>query len=505
MKFLAGSYNLIENRFTNYGNVAPSTKTDSLIEITCGHDDAQYIKLRFDISAGEIEVTQDRSTSPLIFYYCKKDNEVFFSTSLKKLIVISNTTRTLNEEVVEEFILNGFIYGEDTLIEEVKKLAPLHKLVISKEGVHQIEAEYPIQEMSEDEAKKKFKDTLDKAVENCIADLDEINVPLSSGYDSNYINYIANQKEGARMNAFSIGGKFGKNELPIVEENVKHYPKENLFGALTDSNTLQYFPDIVWRLEGAVYENGLFLQYELNKLVNEKGKKTLVCGECADQVLNKYYFDSSRLKPQREEDGSPKYYEFSEYPYVFGTQLILKKNGILANSFDIETRYPFLDEELSVVAKPLGVYNQKNKRIHVENCNAHLPKEIIENISKIGGATECISLFENEEEIKRFFKSVEKSSFYKKHKVIIRKHTLEEKERQKGIDLLKTKALNAKSRLAKKKDADKEANARFHTEIKLREYLCVAYLVIFNKQFIEESDIEQFKNNETKVTFDKIF
>ena len=65
--------------------------------------------------------------------------------------------------------------------------------------------------------------------------------------------------------------------------------------ALTDKDTLSTLPDLVWRLEGAVYEVGNFLQYELNRTLAENGVKRIFCGECADQVLHEDYLQKDRI------------------------------------------------------------------------------------------------------------------------------------------------------------------------------------------------------------------
>ncbi len=455
------------------------------------HLSGLYIVVIYDKSNCSLAIYHDRTTSPITLYYTVKDSILYYSTSLKWLLLKSKIKRTLNENVVEEFILNGFIYSEQTLLKNIFKIKSFHCLNVDESGAAQSPVGYYYKNYNESEAHSSFKEVLDQAILNQSKGMKEINAPLSSGYDSSYIVDILSKKTDLPINAFSIGGKFGKNELPIVEKNVKEFPRTTLFSKLTDSATLQNYPDIVWRLEGNVYENGLFLQYELNKLVHENGKKDLICGECADQVMNLYYFNDERNKVPTK--GEPaKYYEFSEYPYVFGSYLILKKNGILANSFDITTKYPYLDDEFVALNKPLAERNGKKKVVHVENCNACLPKEIIDNISKIGGATECHSLFNGEEEIKSFLQFVEKSKFYKSHKDLIKKHSYAEKIKPGMYVRMKTKVRNfAYDVLGKNRD---KSGDYFNEEIKLREYLNYTYLILFDELFVSEKYDKDFSN-----------
>lgn len=443
------------------------------------HVTGVYIAVFYDAEQKTLMAFHDRSTSPAVLYYTQNGNSVYVGTSLKRLFAESGINRTLNENAVEDFVTNGYIYGDETLIGGVYKLKAFHCLSVSANGAKQLPVKYPVEEMSKGQALDDFAPALERAIEDCFEGEEEINMPLSSGFDSNYIAFTAGKKGAAPINAFSVGGKFGKNELPAVTENAKHYDRLTLSSALTDENTLQNLPDIVWRLEGSVYEVGLFLQYELAKLVSDSGKKYLICGECADQVMNVHYLQNDRIFSQKK-DGKPLYYEFSEYPFIFGNYLILKKNGILANSFGIETRYPYLDEKIVAISHALREINGKDKRVHTANCREKLPPEIIANMAKIGGATECHSLFGSKVEIKEFFAKIESSDFYRAHEAVIKRHSFAEKQKQTGVAKFKTRVRDILMKLLRVKKNDDY----FNEEMKLREYMCIAYLLIFEKLFI---------------------
>ena len=443
------------------------------------HLNGAYIVVFFRKNDRSLHVFHDRATSPVALYYTEKDGAVYLSTSLKTLLAESKIDRKLNESVIEDFLVNGYLYGGDTLVENVHKVKAYHCLVIDGDGVKQAPVKYPFAAIPKGEALEQFKPVLDRSIERNLEDQENVSFPLSSGYDSNYIAYVTTALAKKPATAFSIGGKSGKNELPIVEKNVPHYSNLTLRSALTDDDSLRHFPDIVWRLEGNVYESGLFLQYELMKLVAGSGKKTLLCGEVADQVMNLNYLREDRIDPPQRKNG-PFYYEFSEYPYIFSSYLILKKSGILANSFDIEARYPYLDEPLISVCAALKEISRKDKRVHVANCHECLPPEVTANMSKIGGSTEFHSLFNSEQEIKAFFAAVEQTDFFKKHLPLIKKYSYEEAQKQTGLAMVKTKVRNAAfSLLHVKRDT------YFNEEMKLREYLSVAYLILFEKLFVK--------------------
>ncbi len=484
-----------ENEINNLEKIAQIYEADgvNLTEKVFG----VFVIIAFDKTAKKLNVFHDRSTSCLATYYVVKDDKIYVGTSLKKILAESKITRKMNEKSVEDFYVNGFIYGEDTLLENVKKIKAFHCLSVENGHALQLKVNYPVKKMTKGEALDNFKPTVDRAIEKCFEGEDEINLPLSSGYDSNYNAYIASEKTDLPINAFSIGGKRGKNELPVVESNIKYYKRMQLKSALTDENTLKNFPDIVWRLEGAVYEVGLPLQYELAQLVSKNGKKTLVCGEVADQVMNLYYLQGDRLEPDKK-DGETIHYEFSEYPFIFGNFLILKKNGILANSFGIETRYPYLDNDLVSVCNALKSENQKDKRIHVANCNECLPQGVLDNMKKIGGSTDCHSLFENENEIRKLINLIKECNFYKSHLEMIEKFSYTEKNELVGFNKIKNNIRTFIFDLFNINKTSRDNSKYFNEEMELRECLSIAYLAIFEKLFVEKDvDFNKTEINES--------
>ncbi len=462
------------------------------------HISGVYIAVIVDNSDKKLFVFHDRTTSSLTLYYTEIEGELYLSTSLKKLIVNSKLKAEFDDSHIGEFLTNGFIYGENTLVKDVFKLKAFHCLGVTDSKVKQHPVKYALAEMPENEALKNFKPVLDEAIKKSLDGVNDISMPLSSGYDSNYICHILTEKTDKKITAFSIGGKHGKNEVPVIVKNAEYYRNLSLETALTDSSTLKNLPDIVWRLEGSVYECGVFLQYELARLVNSMGKHILICGECADQVMNITYYSDERINVNTDgASDKPVYYDFSEYAYIFGSFLILKKNGILSNSFDVETRYPYLDGEFVAVCEALKEVNGKGKPVHAENCNRCLPREVVDNMAKIGGSTDCRSMFDSEAQIKRFISDVKKTSFYREYKDVIRACSVTEKEKQTGITALKTGVRNAVLTVSGKRN-----NGGYFEEMLLREYLCVAYLSLFRELMTSgKYDLSQSK---CPVTFDDI-
>jgi hypothetical protein len=189
--------------------------------------------------------------------------------------------------------------------------------------------------------------------------------------------------------------------------------------SVVEENKLAYFPDIVWRTEGYVCESGLFLQYELAGLLYRRGLTNIVCGECADQVLDQYrkkfslgcfiqdfrfycrYIIMQKVWPETFRDSN--FFKYLRKPtlkinYDIELDYILKKNGIILNSYGVQGVYPFLNREIAEISNVLGRLNSDKLFFELE-LNKIIDKNKMKLISKAGGSTDIEYLFKGYETI----------------------------------------------------------------------------------------------------------
>ncbi|MBQ4429001.1 MAG: hypothetical protein II871_04440 [Clostridia bacterium] len=215
---------------------------------------------------------------------------------------------------------------------------------------------------------------------------------LSSGYDSNCMLFMLDKLwPERRKETYSIGGVRGVDETKVAEEIAKTYPNTEFASAYVSQSTHDAFDEIVFRLEGSVAQIGIFLQYELARLLDSHSVKTVLVGECADQVFN-----IRTYKPIKSED---MFLYIRRNPRECAAYFILKKNRLMLSSFGIEARYPFLSQSMLELGAKTCELNKHKKRYHIEQCMRMLPSEISERIGKQGGATDPSTLFANDERI----------------------------------------------------------------------------------------------------------
>ena len=159
----------------------------------------------------------------------------------------------------------GFIPNEKTLIEKIYKVVPGCKNICRIDYDEIIlKVSNTIYTKESNFCEKKYKDMLLVNIEKKICN-NKIGFAISSGFDSNLLISLYNNKYKKINNFFIIGGAKGINEIPTVKEIISIYKYDKFYSSFVDKNTFKEYSKIVYMYEGLFYERGIFLQYELYK------------------------------------------------------------------------------------------------------------------------------------------------------------------------------------------------------------------------------------------------
>jgi asparagine synthetase B (glutamine-hydrolysing) len=386
----------------------------------------------------KIYVFQDVYGSNLPLYYSHTSKAFTFGTSLKSLLPELGFKREFNSEIIYDFLFQAnIIPSKSTLIKNVLKLTPGNYICINLSGfTYEIKPMVKIEKQTDLHTAKR--DILTTVEENFLGLLRHLtykdtSLTLSSGYDTNLLLCLLSNSTTNNINAFTISGKL-IDEAPDVRQILSHYSDVKHHTTTISKNILYSFPDIIWKLEGYVFHSGIFLQYELAKLICNEKINYIFLGECADQVLDhcrnsptifrraKYLLQASFIgsllynlfKVEQPEIVSQvqlsKHFKRSKLgkEYDIALDFILKKNGIMLNSFGIQGVYPFINSETASMGKALKTLNRK-KQFYIQKVRELLGNDLIRHIGKARGGTDTIFLFNSE--IQKFALSVCKSSF----------------------------------------------------------------------------------------------
>lgn len=358
-----------------------------------------YILALYEEKTRVLRIFQDFFGAPLPLYYVVSGDLVYVDTSLRHLLKRSGLRPAMNPEAEKKFLRWGAVPGKETLLAGIWKLMPGQALEVYDAPV-QYPISYDVPEYTRTQAKSLWESTLQANILSYKNEKDAICMPISGGYDSNYILWTLYHDKEMVMHLFCIGAERGISELDIVRENMACYPRTTLTTGTTSPDSLSCMDDIVWRMEGAVYEPGIFLQYELGRAMARAGCRTAICGECADQIMHQEMYIG---RISHFPDGP-----LSQDPYAYGSAVVVKKSAVMLGSFGVEGCYPYIDLPFYGLCRALARMNRDSKLYHKRICAKRLPAPILSHIAKVGGSTSLHSLFESDEAMRVFFDRVER-------------------------------------------------------------------------------------------------
>lgn len=340
--------------------------------------------------------------------YYTKQNENYYIFSSISCLKSCGFNIEFNYAIVDEFIYNGVIKTKDTLFCGIYKLLPNELIVaeassieIIKKSVEFFDNRYELNNLFLTE-----KDIISEYIEKLqCQDNQDINITLSSGYDSNFLLHITEDLHNKeKINAFTCGGERGVNETSIAENIASIYGNVKVNKCVVGNKTLNCLMDIAERLEGAMYERGIFLQYELASTLSTYGVKCIMLGECADQVFNINFYEEKEKKFLMN---------YINNPYELGALLVLKKSSLMLDSFGIIGFYPFTDRRMVDVGYCTRVDNGVSKEYQKKMCCKVFKPQICDLVGKKPGSTSLCSLFDDDGAEYDFINHVKKNNeFY---------------------------------------------------------------------------------------------
>lgn len=370
---------------------------------------------------GYAYIFQDIMGGNRTIYYTVHENRVYLATSIKYFKKISLKYK-FNTSVADEFIYNGVIKTRDTLLCGVYKLLPGEYIKIVS-GIPSVLSDFPeLKNQSVPEIDDLYKQET-AIIKEYVRELKQwsrtVNATLSGGYDSNLILHTINQ-EGYKASVYSCGGVRGGDETHIAQKISDYYDGVELEKEYVDENVLRYMKDIVWRLEGALYERGIFLQYILARNLYDHNVKCVMLGECADQVFNKNFYSN---------DNPEFIMTYITHPYELGSLVVLKKSTSMLASFGIQGLYPFIDDRMICLGNRTKENNSITKEYQKKMCRAYINPTILEYIDKKPGSTSLCTLFANREEEEKFMEDVRNNNeFYRPDFRIVYRYEKHESE-----------------------------------------------------------------------------
>lgn len=371
--------------------------------------DGLYTLLIYDKLRNRVDILQDPTSSKHTVYYTMANGRFFCCTDLKLLLYYSRIARSVNQSVLPCLVRNFCVMSKDTIVSGVYKLMPNMMLHADRYGVRLSPRSYCVLN-----PKGTDSETLRSIIRDYLAACvpiqpnKELHLALSSGYDSNLILSQAEAVVSGKLHGYTIGSTCAGSEVPVVEKISGYYKNLTLHSDIVGTDSFQILPDLVWRLEGAVHENGVVLQYLLARKARESACKHILCGESADEIMYSAYLDVSQMCDM--DLLSRIRIPFSKNPFFSTNLVVLKKSSIILNSFGITPHYPFKNSRFISFGRAISHQNQNQKSEYKRLCSELIRPEVYLHLASSGGATDPRALL-NEERVAYFARQVQQSQF----------------------------------------------------------------------------------------------
>ena len=391
-----------------------------------------FLLLLYIKESGDLILTQHLFGNGKNLYFKENDNTIYLASSLQELRHILNQPFRLNVAMLPHYFYNGFLANAHTLVAGVYKLEAATSYIIKNGKIQKNKIKF--NEDSKDNEDEISSGLLTSGYEEALSNSIQLlasmagktkALALSGGYDSNCLLYKLRQLfPDKEIRAFSVGGVIGVDETETAFKIANQYDNVSFYKSLVSPKTLEHLDEIVAILEGSVYERGIFLQFELSRLLQKHEVTHLICGECADQVFH--------VNTYEDIPEATFLYGYRETPLQMAVYAVLKKSRMMLEAHGIQGLYPFLNPEMVRIGFETRKINGITKEFHKTQCRNMLPDPVIEMIGKQGGSTDLSTLFPDDFDCAE----MKKCKYYSEDFILTQKYNHEEALRDYYLSLL---------------------------------------------------------------------
>jgi asparagine synthase (glutamine-hydrolysing) len=228
-------------------------------------------------------------------YFCRKGNDIHFSSELKGILFHPDIDRTLSLDGLNCYLRVNYVPSPFTLIQGIEKLLPGHILTWQR-GVTTVTQfwrvpanQHPQKTWTLDAAKEQLDFLLRESVkEHLVADV-PVGIWASGGLDSSTILHYATQASSRRLKTFSITFK-GRSfdEAAYINEVADYYGTDHSETDLsTDSELQEAIQELVYYSDEPGADAGCLPVWFLAKMSSQQVTVAL-SGEGADELFGGY-------------------------------------------------------------------------------------------------------------------------------------------------------------------------------------------------------------------------
>jgi len=273
-----------------------------------GEDCVQHLRGMFafviwDKCKQKLFCARDRLGIKPFYYYIDNDKFVFGS-EIKAILACENVDMTISQTAIDSYFSFGYVTGDLSIYDKIKKLAPAYTLSISfnKSIVPEINKYWEINyEPDDSKTEKYWAETIESKLDEIVKMHMVSDVPLgaflSGGIDSSIIVAMMAKNTTRPVKTFSIGFEENKfNETVYARELAKFYECEH-HEQIIKPNSVSLLPDLANAFDEPFADASAIPTYYVSKFAREEvtvvltgdGGDELFAGYSIYNYLNKIY------------------------------------------------------------------------------------------------------------------------------------------------------------------------------------------------------------------------
>lgn len=263
-----------------------------------GKDCVQHLRGMFafaiwDANRKSLFIARDRLGIKPLYYHLSPRNFIFGS-EIKVLMAYPGMGPQFNRASLPEYLAFGYLSGDETFYNGVRKLMPGHRLEINQQGEMQIEQYWDLQPTQPDQGHdeqyyvENYRDLLEGAVNSHLMSDVPLGVFLSGGLDSSAVAALMTKIRREPVETFSVGyAEQTYSELPYARTVAEHLKSKHHEVFVSRDDFFSALPKLIWHEDEPIVWPSSVALFFVAQLARERVKVVLT-GEGSDETLAGY-------------------------------------------------------------------------------------------------------------------------------------------------------------------------------------------------------------------------
>ena len=263
-----------------------------------GRDCVQHLRGMFafalwDAQKRRLFAARDRlGIKPL--YYLHTPEMFLFGSEIKTLLAYPGVRPQINREGLPECLAFGYLSGEETLFEGIRKLLPGFTLEVGESGELNVSQYWDLDLKGTEDVRPRhfyvqgYRDLLEQAVSSHLMSDVPLGVFLSGGLDSSVVAALTTKIKGEPIKTFSVGyEEVPYSELSFASEVASHIGSDHHEVHVSWQEFFDSLPKLIWHEDEPIVWPSSVALYHVARLAREHVTVVLT-GEGSDETLAGY-------------------------------------------------------------------------------------------------------------------------------------------------------------------------------------------------------------------------